>query len=122
MIAALVLIGVLAGGPPAEPLIVHAERAEAAIMEAAAYRIALEQEAVIVQRWTALHDCEQPGNWYAAGSTSVGYFEGGLGILASLYRSIAGHSALQDSPRAQMAVAEVVLARFGRSAWACRVP
>ena len=73
-------------------------------------------------RWGPVHDCEQPGDWYAAGRTRDGYFEGGLGIERSLYRDIRGHSALQDSPVDQMRVAEVVLGRYGPSAWGCDVP
>ena len=84
--------------------------------------VARAEEERLWARWGPVHDCEQPGNWYAAGRTSDGYFEGGLGIAASLYRSITGHSALQDSPVDQMRTAEVVLSRYGPSAWACDVP
>jgi hypothetical protein len=80
------------------------------------------ETARLVARWGPVHDCEQPGNWYAAGPTAHGYFEGGLGIHVDLYRSIAGHSALLDSPLEQMRVAEIALARVGRGAWACPVP
>lgn len=70
--------------------------------------------------WEALHRCEQGDNWYADGRGGNGlWFQGGLGIARDLYVSIAGHSALLDTPEQQIAVAEVVLARYGRSAWAC---
>lgn len=80
------------------------------------------EAARLAARWGPVHDCEQPGNWYAAGRTEHGYFEGGLGIHVDLYQSIAGHSALLDSPLDQMRVAEIALARVGRGAWACPVP
>jgi hypothetical protein len=80
------------------------------------------EEARLWARWGPVHDCEQPGNWYAAGRTPHGYFEGGLGIERSLYRKIRGHSALLDSPIDQMRVAEIALAWYGPSAWACHVP
>lgn len=79
------------------------------------------EEARLWARWGPLHDCEQPGDWYAAGGTSDGYFEGGLGIHHELYKSIAGHSALLDSPLEQMRVADLALARVGRGAWACPI-
>ncbi len=84
--------------------------------------VAAAEVAHLVARWGPVHDCEQPGNWYAAGPTNDGYFEGGLGIHVDLYGSIAGHSALLDSPLDQMRVAEIALARVGRGAWACPVP
>lgn len=79
------------------------------------------EEARLWARWGPLHDCEQPGDWYAAGGTSDGYFEGGLGIHHELYKSIAGHSALLDSPLEQMRIADIALARVGRGAWACPI-
>lgn len=84
--------------------------------------VAAAEAARLVARWGPVHDCEQPGDWYAAGPTEHGYFEGGLGIHVDLYQSIAGHSALLDSPLDQMRVAEIALARVGRGAWACPVP
>ncbi len=95
-------------------------RAEAVARWAEA--VAAAEVAHLVARWGRVHDCEQPGNWYAAGPTSDGYFEGGLGIHVDLYRSIAGRSALLDSPLEQMRVAEIALGRVGRGAWACPVP
>lgn len=80
------------------------------------------EAAHLFARWGPVHDCEQPGDWYAAGRTEHGYFEGGLGIHVDLYQSIAGHSALLDSPLDQMRVAEIALARVGLGAWACPVP
>jgi len=92
--------------------------------EVSTYLDALHQQALAERRaaWERLHRCEQGNDWYAAGSTRDGYFEGGLGIAASLYKSIAGHSALQDSPDQQIAVAEIALGQVGRGAWACPAP
>jgi hypothetical protein len=84
--------------------------------------VAAAEIAHLTARWGPVHDCEQPGDWYAAGRTKHGYFEGGLGIHVDLYQSIAGHSALLDSPIEQMRVAEIALARVGRGAWECPVP
>ena len=74
-------------------------------------------------RWAPTHACEEGGQgWYPAGSTRDGYFEGGLGISAGLYESIAGHSALEDSQYQQELVADIALARVGHGAWACPTP
>lgn len=73
--------------------------------------------------WTAIHNCEEPGNWYAAGSTSDGYFEGGLGISRQAWaENSQGEpaSALQATPEQQMEVANRIRARFGDGAWACK--
>ncbi len=74
-------------------------------------------------RWSRTHECEEGGQgWHPAGSTRDGYFEGGLGIAASLYQSIAGHSALQDDEYHQEKIADIALARVGAGAWACPTP
>lgn len=89
---------------------------------AVAIKIRMEEQRLWA-RWGPVNICEQGGDWYAAGYGGNGsYYEGGLGIGSGMYRSIAGHSALLDSPIAQMRVAEIVLARYGRGAWACPVP
>ena len=73
--------------------------------------------------WERLHNCEQGDDWYVDGRGGNGmWFQGGLGIGAELYQSIAGHSANQDSPEQQIAVGEIVLSRFGRGAWQCPAP
>jgi hypothetical protein len=76
-------------------------------------------------RWLPVHNCEQPGNWYAAGRTSSGYFEGGLGISRPTWDKFnAGlpESALDATPLEQMIVAQRVYDYYGPSAWGCNVP
>lgn len=82
---------------------------------------------IMVDHWIRIGRCEQPGDgfggidWQAAGSTSDGYFEGGLGIAASLYRSLSGgRSALSDGPLEQMRVATLAYGIHGPGAWACK--
>lgn len=76
--------------------------------------------------WIAIGRCEQPGtgyqgiDWSAAGWNGTQYFEGGLGIRADLYQSIAGKSALVSTPLEQMMTADIVLARYGPGAWGCK--
>lgn len=128
--AALAVIAGVVGAPPAAAENRDAAPNPWAIGDAMAWvnslrwaeAVAAGEVARLVARWEPVHDCEQPGNWYAAGRTEHGYFEGGLGIHVDLYRSIAGHSALLDSPLDQMRVAEIALGRVGRGAWACPVP
>lgn len=90
--------------------------------EAMAYFAEKVDEARLWARWSVVARNEESGNWSAHGCTRVGCFSGALGIMDGLYESIAGHSALLDPPLAQMRVAEVVLARYGRRAWTTPVP
>jgi hypothetical protein len=65
----------------------------------------------------ALHECEQGGTaneWYIDGYAGNGlHVQGGLGMAASLYVGIAGHSALQDSPEQQIFVGYIAKVEQG---------
>lgn len=75
-------------------------------------------EARLWAKWRHTNLCEESGQWYAHGYGGNGsYYEGGLGLGRDQYIAIAGHSALLDSPVAQMRIAEVVLARQGPGNW-----
>lgn len=89
-------------------------------VEAMAYFAEKADEARLWARWGPVNVCEESGQWYAHGTAGNGlYMEGGLGLAAQRYQELAGHSALLDSPLAQMRIAEVAWERGAR--WACPV-
>lgn len=85
-------------------------------------------------RWERLHNCEQPGQWYADGYNSADAahqrFQGGLGMSTGAWqiaRSYAANrgvslpfSALSASPKQQMIGAQALFNDLGW-AWGCRV-
>jgi hypothetical protein len=85
-------------------------------------------------RWEALHNCEQPGNWYANGGNAADQlhmtFQGGLGMSTNAWqmalRAAAARgvtlpgSALAATPEEQMTGAQAFFDAYGWW-WACRV-
>jgi hypothetical protein len=68
----------------------------------------------LINKWTVLHNCEQPDdNWYAQGYNGGLNIKGGTGMAHELWvkhRAEAGvdaESALQATPLQQIAVSEV---------------
>lgn len=89
--------------------------------------LAAQAEAAIVNRWTGVHNCEQPDSWTVAGRFGNGMSGGGgLGISNAAWRENGGGQYApipgQATPREQMEIAERILARHGRGAWECPVP
>jgi hypothetical protein len=84
---------------------------------------------IMYDHWLRIGRCEQPGggdggvNWYADGWTSVGHFQGGLGISIGMWREHSAgfpSSALQATPEEQMAVATRIYQHYGPGAWGCK--
>jgi hypothetical protein len=85
-------------------------------------------------RWEALHNCEQPGDWYANGGNSGDAlhltFQGGLGMSTHAWQMARGaaaargvtlpNSALAATPEQQMTGAQAFYDAYGWW-WACRV-
>lgn len=85
-------------------------------------------------RWQRLHECEQPGNWYANGKNKSNpngpTFQGGLGmstdawmmaIIAAANRGVAlPVSALDATPEQQMTGAQAFYDVHGWG-WSCKV-
>jgi hypothetical protein len=83
-------------------------------------------------RWGALHDCEQPGDWYANGGNGADpagqTFQGGLGMSTGAWQMAVGAaaargvtlpgSALDATPEQQMTGAQAFYDAHGW-AWAC---
>jgi hypothetical protein len=84
---------------------------------------------IMRDHWLRIGRCEQPGGgyggieWHADGWTSVGHFQGGLGISTGMWREhSAGYpsSALLATPEEQMAVATRIYHHYGPGAWGCK--
>lgn len=100
-----------------------------AALEAERVRVAEEQRvAVIIARWTAVGQCEQPTGpggsiqWTLQSST----YSGGLGISLGAWIAAGGlmyaPNAGLATPWQQMLIAETIYSRYGQSAWGCRIP
>jgi hypothetical protein len=85
-------------------------------------------------RWSALHECEQSGDWYANGGNAADAagqtFQGGLGMSIGAWQAAVGAaaargvtlpgSALMATPEEQMTGAQAFYDAYGW-AWACQV-